>query len=54
MSKTVLNLKNRLIQKAQKLTGLKNKAAIVNLALEYLIQSVKISKKNSQGQIRRT
>ena len=38
MSRTLVNLKDDLIRKTQRLTGLKKKVEIVNLALEELVR----------------
>ncbi len=38
MSRTVVDLRDDLVRKAQRLTGLTKKVEIVNLALERLIQ----------------
>jgi len=38
MSRTVVDLRDDLVRKAQRLTGLRKKVEIVNLALERLIQ----------------
>lgn len=38
MSRTVVDLRDDLVQKARRLTGLKKKVELVNLALERLIE----------------
>ena len=38
MSRTIVNLKDDLMEKAQKLTGLTKKVEIVNLALEQFVR----------------
>ena len=38
MSRTVVNLKDDLIRKGRRLTGLKKKVEVVNLALEELVR----------------
>ena len=38
MSRTVVNLNDRLLQQARKLTGLKKKVDVVNLALAELVR----------------
>ncbi len=38
MSRTVIDLRDDLVQKVQRLTGLTKKVEIVNLALERLVQ----------------
>ena len=42
MSRTVIDLRDDLIRKAKKLTGLSKKVEIVNLALEHLIRQMEI------------
>lgn len=42
MSRTVVDLRDDLVRRAQKLTGLKKKVAIVNLALERLVRQKEI------------
>ena len=42
MSRTVIDLRDDLIRKAQKLTGLTKKVEVVNFALERLIQQKEI------------
>lgn len=42
MSRTVVDLRDDLVRRAQKLTGLTKKVEIVNLALERLIQQKEI------------
>ena len=42
MSRTVIDLRDDLIRKAQKITGLSKKVEIVNFALERLIQQQEI------------
>jgi Arc/MetJ family transcription regulator len=44
MARTVINLNDRLLRKAQRLTGLKKKVAVVNLALERLVRQKEIEK----------
>jgi len=42
MSRTIVDLRDDLVRKAKKLTGLTKKVEIVNLALEKLIQQKEI------------
>lgn len=42
MSRTVVDLRDDLVRKAKKLTGLTKKVEIVNLALERLIQQKEV------------
>ena len=44
MARTLINLNDRLLKKAQRLTGLKKKVAVVNLALERLVRQTEIEK----------
>ena len=44
MARTVINLNDRLLKKAQRLTGLKKKVDVVNLALEQLVRQQEIEK----------
>ncbi len=44
MARTVVNLNDRLLKKAQRLTGLKKKVDVVNLALERLVRQKEIEK----------
>lgn len=44
MARTVVNLNDRLFKKAQRLTGLKKKVDVVNLALERLVRQKEIEK----------
>lgn len=44
MARTVINLNDRLLKKAQQLTGLKKKVDVVNLALERLVRQKEIEK----------
>ncbi len=44
MARTVINLNDHLLKKAQKLTGLKKKVDVVNLALERLVRQQEIEK----------
>lgn len=44
MARTVINLNDRLLKKAQRLTGLKKKVDVVNLALERLVRQKEIEK----------
>ncbi len=44
MARTVVNLNDRLLRKAQQLTGLKKKVEVVNLALERLVRQKEIEK----------
>lgn len=44
MARTLINLNDRLLRKAQRLTGLKKKVAVVNLALERLVRQKEIEK----------
>ena len=44
MARTVVNLNDRLLKKAQRLTGLKKKVDVVNLALERLVRQKDIEK----------
>lgn len=44
MSRTVINLRDDLVQKVQRLTGLTKKVEIVNLALEQLVQQKELEK----------
>ncbi len=42
MARTVVNLNDRLLKKAQRLTGLKKKVDVVNLGLEHLVRQKEI------------
>jgi Arc/MetJ family transcription regulator len=42
MSKTVLNLDDKLVQRAKKLTGIKKKVHLVNAALQCLVRQKEI------------
>ncbi len=42
MARTVVNLNDRLLKKAQRLTGLKKKVDVVNHALERLVRQKEI------------
>ena len=42
MARTIVNLRDDLVRKAQKLTGLTTKVEVVNLALEKLVQQKEI------------
>lgn len=44
MSRTVVDLKDDLVRKAQELTGLTKKVALVNFALERLIEQKEIER----------
>lgn len=44
MSRTVVDLRDDLVQKAQRLTGVTKKVELVNFALEHLIQQKEIEK----------
>lgn len=44
MARTVVNLNDHLLKKAQRLTGLKKKVDVVNLALEQLVRQQEIEK----------
>lgn len=44
MARTLINLNDRLLRKAQRLTGLKKKVDLVNLALERLVRQKEIEK----------
>ena len=44
MARTVINLNDHLLKKAQRLTGLKKKVDVVNLALERLVWQQEIEK----------
>ena len=44
MARTIVNLNDRLLKKAQRLTGLKKKVDVVNLALEQLVRQKEIEK----------
>lgn len=44
MARTIVNLNDRLFKKAQRLTGLKKKVDVVNLALERLVRQKEIEK----------
>jgi len=44
MARTVINLNDRLFKRAQRLTGLKKKVDVVNLALERLVRQKEIEK----------
>ncbi len=42
MARTVVNLNDLLLKKAQRLTGLKKKVDVVNLGLEHLVRQKEI------------
>ena len=42
MARTVVDLNDRLLKKAQRLTGLKKKVDVINLALEHLVRQKEI------------
>jgi len=44
MSRTVINIKDDVLKKAQKLTGIKKKVDVVNLALTKLVEQKEIEK----------
>ena len=44
MSRTVIDLRDDLVRKAQRLTGLTKKVEVVNLALEYLVKQREVEK----------
>lgn len=44
MSRTVVDLRDDLVRKAQKMTGLTKKVEIVNLALEHLVKQKEIER----------
>lgn len=44
MGRTVVNLNDRLFKRARRLTGLKKKVDVVNLALERLVRQKEIEK----------
>lgn len=44
MARTVVNLNDRLLKRAQRLTGLKKKVDVVNHALERLVRQKEIEK----------
>ena len=44
MSRTVVNLNDGLVKKAQELTGVKKKVDVVNLALEELVRRREVRK----------
>jgi Arc/MetJ family transcription regulator len=44
MARTIINLNDRLLKQAQRLTGLKKKVDVVNLALERLVRQKEIEK----------
>ncbi len=44
MARTLINLDDRLLKRAQQLTGLKKKVEVVNLALERLVRQKEIKK----------
>lgn len=44
MGRTVVNLNDQLFKRAQRLTGLKKKVDVVNLALERLVRQKEIEK----------
>ncbi len=44
MARTLINLNDHLLRKAQRLTGLKKKVTVVNLALERLVRQKEIEK----------
>lgn len=44
MSRTVVDIENRVLEKAQKLTGMQKKVDIVNYALKRLVEQKEIEK----------
>ncbi len=44
MARTVINLNDHLLKKAQRLTGLKKKVDVVNFALERLVRQQEIER----------
>jgi Arc/MetJ family transcription regulator len=44
MSRTVINIEDDVLKKAQKLTGIKKKVDVVNLALKKLVEQKEIEK----------